>query len=126
MLRVWLHGWPGGGTQFYESMRITPALRPLKDDVIGNTGATLWLVMGTIAIVPLIACANVTNLLLVRRRGARRWRCASPLGAGSWRLTRGLLLESGSVYSAACSGWESRPRSCAHRIDRPNRTAAPR
>jgi putative ABC transport system permease protein len=95
MLPVWLHGWPGGGTQFYESMRITPALRPLKDDVIGNTGATLWLVMGTIAIVLLIACANVTNLLLVRAEGRQQEVAVrAALGAGSWRLTRELLLES--------------------------------
>jgi predicted permease len=95
MLSVWLHAWPGGATQFYESMRITPALRPLKDDVIGDTGATLWLVMGTIAVVLLIACANVTNLLLVRAE-ARRQEVAvrAALGAGSWRLTRELLLES--------------------------------
>jgi predicted permease len=95
MLPSWLHGWPGGGTQFYESMRITPALRPLKDDVVGNTGTTLWLVMGTIAIVLLIACANVTNLLLVRAEGRRQEVAVrAALGAGSWRLTRELLLES--------------------------------
>ena len=95
MLPVWLHGWRGGGTQFYESMRITPALRPLKDDVIGNTGATLWLVMGTIAIVLLIACANVTNLLLVRAEGRQQEVAVrAALGAGSWRLTRELLIES--------------------------------
>jgi predicted permease len=95
MLPVWLHGWPGGGTQFYESMRITPALRPLKDDVIGNTGAALWLVMGTIAIVLLIACANVTNLLLVRAEGRQQEVAVrAALGAGSWRLAREVLLES--------------------------------
>ena len=95
MLPVWLHGWRGGGTQFYESMRITPALRPLKDDVIGNTGATLWLVMGTITIVLLIACANVTNLLLARAEGRQQEVAVrAALGAGSWRLTRELLIES--------------------------------
>jgi predicted permease len=95
MLPAWLHGWPGGGTQFYESMRITPALRPLKDDVVGNTEATLWLAMGTIAIVLLIACANVTNLLLVRAEGRQQEVAVrAALGAGSWRLARELLLES--------------------------------
>jgi predicted permease len=95
MLPVWLYGWPGGGTQFYESMRITPALRPLKDDVIGNTGGALWLVMGTIAIVLLIACANVTNLLLIRAEGRQQEVAVrAALGAGSWRLAREVLLES--------------------------------
>ena len=83
MLPIWLHGWSGGGTEFYESMRITPALRPLKDDVLGDTGSALWLVMGTIGIVLLIACANVTNLLLVRAEGASRtWPCAPRLAPG--------------------------------------------
>jgi putative ABC transport system permease protein len=95
MLPVWLHGWPGGATQFYESMRITPALRPLKDDIVGNAGATLWLIMGTIAIVLLIACANVTNLLLIRAEGRQQEVAVrAALGAASWRLTRELLLES--------------------------------
>lgn len=95
MLPVWLHGWPGGGTQFYESMRITPALRPLKDDIVGDTGATLWVVMGTIAIVLLIACANVTNLLLVRAAGRQQEVAVrAALGGGAWRLAREMLLES--------------------------------
>ena len=36
MLPAWLNGWPGGSTQFYESMRITPDIRPLKQDVVGG------------------------------------------------------------------------------------------
>ena len=95
MLPVWLHGWSGGGTQFFENMRITPALRPLKDDVIGSAGARLWLAMGAIAIVLLIACANVTNLLLIRAEGRQQEVAVrAALGAGGWRLTREVLLES--------------------------------
>ena len=95
MLPAWLHGWPGGGTRFYESMRITPSLRPLKNEVIGDTGSALWLVMGTIAIVLLIACANVTNLLLVRAESRQQEVAVrAALGAGSWRLVRELLLDS--------------------------------
>jgi predicted permease len=95
MLPTWLNGWPGGSTQFYESMQITPDIRPLEQDVVGGVGRILWVVMGTIGIVLLIACANVTNLLLVRAE-ARQQEVAvrSALGAGSWRLTRGMLIES--------------------------------
>ena len=93
MLPAWLNGWPGGGG--YEQWQITPALRPLKDDVLGNTGAALWLVMSTIAIVLLITCANLTNLLLVRAEGrVQEAAVRAALGAGSWRLARERLLES--------------------------------
>ena len=95
MLPTWLNGWPGGSTQFYESVRITPDIRPLKQEVVGGVRRILWVVMGTIGIVLLIACANVTNLLLVRAEGRQQEVAVrAALGAGSWRLTRGLLLES--------------------------------
>ena len=95
MLPTWLNGWPGGSTQFYESMRVTPDIRPLKQEVVGGVSRILWVVMGTIGIVLLIACANVTNLLLVRAEGRQQEVAVrAALGAGSWRLTRELLLES--------------------------------
>jgi hypothetical protein len=58
-------------------------------------GDVLWVVMGTIALVMFIACANVTNLLLVRAE-ARQHELAlrAALGAGVARIIRGLLVES--------------------------------
>jgi predicted permease len=95
MFPTWLNGWPGGSTQFYESMRITPDIRPLKQEVVGGVTRILWVIVGTIGIVLLIACANVTNLLLVRAEGRQQEVAVrAALGAGSWRLTRELLLES--------------------------------
>jgi predicted permease len=95
MFPTWLNGWPGGSTQFYESMRITPDIRPLKQEVVGGVTRILWVIVGTIGIVLLIACANVTNLLLVRAEGRQQEVAVrAALGAGSWRLTRGLLFES--------------------------------
>src|SRR5687768_4990720 len=95
MFPAWLNGWPGGSTEFYESMRITPDIRPLKQEVVGGVTRILWVVAGTIGIVLLIACANVTNLLLVRAEGRQQEVAVrAALGAGSWRLTRELLLES--------------------------------
>lgn len=70
-------------------------IRPLKQEVIGNVGEWLWVVTGTIGVVLLIACANVTNLLLVRVE-ARQQELAvrAALGAGTMRIVRGLLAES--------------------------------
>src|SRR5262249_40407485 len=67
MLPIWMRSWPfRGDPKIYETWRITPALRPLKQEVVGNVSDILWAVMGTIGMVMLIACANVANLLLVR------------------------------------------------------------
>src|SRR5207245_5230087 len=63
-------------------------------DVFGNGSAFLWVLMGTIGLVMLVACANVTNLLLVRIE-ARQQELAvrAALGAGWGRMVRGLLVE---------------------------------
>lgn len=98
MLPIWMDSWsngPGTNPHFYETWKITPLIRPLKEEVIGNMGEMLWVVMGTIGLVMLIACANVTNLLLVRVE-ARQQELAvrAALGAGWGRIVRGLLVES--------------------------------
>jgi predicted permease len=102
ILPIWTETWPwpGGGPDqaraFYlGTWGISPAVRPLKQDVVGNIGNVLWVVMGTIGVVLLIACANVTNLLLVRADGrSQELAVRSALGAGSWRIGRVLLIES--------------------------------
>jgi hypothetical protein len=96
LLPVWMESWPfGGNPHIYEAWKITPALRPLKQEVVGSVGNVLWVVMGTIGIVMLIACANVTNLLLVRAE-ARQQELAvrAALGAGWGRIVKELLVES--------------------------------
>ncbi len=98
LLPVWMNSWsngPGQNSHIYEQWRITPMIHPLKQEVIGNVGEFLWVVMATITLVMLIACANVTNLLLVRIE-ARQQELAvrTALGAGRARIVRGLLIES--------------------------------
>ena len=87
---------PGGSSvKMFEDTRMAPALRPLKQDVVGNIGTLLWVLMGTIGIVLLIACANVANLLLVRAEGRQHELAVrAALGAGWARLARELMLES--------------------------------
>jgi predicted permease len=78
-----------------ESARLSPNLRPLKQDVVGDAGRTLWVLMGTIGIVLLIACANVANLILVRTEGRQmELSIRAALGAGWRRIARELLTES--------------------------------
>jgi predicted permease len=76
-------------------MQIGPNLRSLKDDLVGNLDEVLWLLMGTIAMLFLIACANVANLQLVRTeiRG-QELAIRAALGAARGRIARSLLAES--------------------------------
>jgi putative ABC transport system permease protein len=98
MLPTWMDSWsngPGTNPHAYETWRITPMIRPLKEAVIGNVSDVLWVVMGTIGLVMLIACANVTNLLLVRVESQQQELAVrAALGAGWGRMVRGLLVES--------------------------------
>lgn len=97
MIPLWLQAWPapaGLDRAVFESARFTPAFRPLKDFVVGDTGAVLWVLMGAVAIVLLVASANVANLLLVRAEGRQpEMAMRSALGAGRGQLVRALLLE---------------------------------
>ncbi|HUI41937.1 MAG TPA: ABC transporter permease [Terriglobia bacterium] len=86
---------PGFSVKLFEQVHIEPDLRPLKQDVVGDVGSVLWVLMGTIGMVLLIACANVANLLLVRAEGRQReLAIRAALGAGWGRIAAELLLES--------------------------------
>ncbi len=86
---------PGYTLKMFEEARVAPHLQSLKQEVIGDIGKVLWVLMGTIGMLLLIACANVANLLLVRA-DARQQELAirAALGAGWERIARELLIES--------------------------------
>jgi predicted permease len=85
----------GFSASLFEKARISPNLRPLKQDVVGDVGKVLWVLMGSIVLVLLVACANVANLLLVRVEGRRQeLAIRSALGAGWKRIAGELLFES--------------------------------
>lgn len=65
------------------------------DSLIGDTRTTLFVILGSVALVLLVACGNIANLLLARtRERLREMALRSALGAGKTRLVRQLLAES--------------------------------
>ena len=81
--------------QRFTSLDLHAAVRPFKNDVVGDVANVLWVLLGTIGIVLLIACANVANLMLVRADGRQQeLAIRAALGAGRVRIARELLLES--------------------------------
>jgi predicted permease len=85
----------GFSLKLFEQARIGPNVRPFKQDVIGDVGKTLWVLMATIGMVLLIACANVANLLLVRAEGRQQeLAIRAALGASRLQIAGELLFES--------------------------------
>jgi predicted permease len=71
-----------------------PIVRPLKEDIVGNVSQPLWILLGTVGIVLLVACGNVANLCLIRAE-ARQRELAVRLALGGNRggLVRKLIVE---------------------------------
>jgi predicted permease len=86
---------PGFSLQLFQQAHIAAVLEPFQQVEVGDVGKLLWVLMGSIGIVLMIACANVANLLLVRVEG-RQHEIAirAALGAGWRRIAGELLLES--------------------------------
>jgi predicted permease len=91
----------GFSASLFQQARMAPNFRPLKKDVIGDIGNVLWVLMGAIALVLLVACANVANLLLVRIEGRRQeLAIRSALGASWGRTVADMIVESLALASA--------------------------
>ena len=85
---------PGYTLKMFQDARIGPNLRTLKQGVVGDVGKVLWVLMGGIGLVLLIACANVANLLLVRAEGRQQeLAIRAALGASRGRIAAEMLFE---------------------------------
>src|SRR6202034_3632809 len=94
MIRMQVELFPEAA-KFFKEARIVQNLQPLKQYVIGDAGKVLWVLMGGIGLVLLIACANVASLLLVRIEGRQQeLAIRAALGGSPGRIAGGLLLES--------------------------------
>ncbi len=86
---------PGYTKSLFAAARIGPLVRPLRDAIVGDVTGILWIVLGGMFLVLLIACANVANLMLVRAEGRQQeLAIRAALGCGRGRLAAELLGDS--------------------------------
>jgi predicted permease len=94
---------PGVSTKMLmDQAKPVPVLTSMRDDVVGRISNTLWMVAAAAGLVLLVACANVTNLILVRADGRQRELAVrEALGGGRLRVMMQFLAESAVLTGIA-------------------------
>lgn len=102
LLSIWLDAWPSGrlSREAVRDWGYAPALMPLKDEIVGGVAGMLWVLMGAVGAVLLIATANIANLLLARADArAQEFAIRATLGAGR-RQIAGEFMREGFILCA--------------------------
>lgn len=93
---------PGMSRDMMRAAQLAPSIRPFADDVIGNSRAMLWALLGAMLIVLLVACANIANLFLVRAEGRQQeLAIRTALGASRGQIVRQLTTEAAVISALA-------------------------
>ena len=94
----------GGPASYVRAMeQFRPLVVPLREHMVGKVATPLWILLGTVAVVFLIACTNVANLFMVRAESRRRdFAVRRALGAGRPGLIRAQMAE--ALLLAAMGG----------------------
>jgi putative ABC transport system permease protein len=106
-----------GGSPAYATLtqQLRPVVRPLGEELFGDVRRPLFVLLGSVAIVLIIACANVANLFMVRTEGRQRELAVRrAIGAARGQLIRLQLSESftiaaGAAVLAVLLAWLSLP-----------------
>lgn len=106
---------------------LSATARPLRDDVLGDVAPSLRILTIAVALVLLLACADVANLSLVRATArSRELAVRAALGAGRARVARYLVVESALLASAGAVIGVALAAAAVHFLARATSTNLPR
>jgi len=86
---------PDLNAEFVEAAAFAVSVETLRDRMVSDVESTLWIIVGTVAFILMIACANVANLFLVRAESRQKEMSVRvAMGAGRWSVAATFLSES--------------------------------